>query len=98
MADDGETLPSEEVIDQAKLKSKRRKLSTAHKDDLYEALELYQDRSAITEKDVRDAYKKLVILYHPDKYDQPEHYTEAAKHFERTANSPRASAWMASAA
>lgn len=66
-------------FNEAKLKSKRRKLSTAHKDDLYEALELYEDRAGITDEDVRRAYKKLVVLYHPDKYGGGEDYNEAAK-------------------
>lgn len=66
-------------INEAKLKTKRRKLSTAHKDDLYEALELYEDRGSITDEDVRRAYKKLVVLYHPDKYGVGDDYTEAAK-------------------
>lgn len=68
----------EPEIDLGKLRGKRRRLAGVAKEDLYEVLELQEERALITELRVRECYRRLVLLYHPDKYAEGE-YTPQAK-------------------
>lgn len=74
-----EEAEGEGEVNTEKLANKRRKLSGVVKDDLYETLDLYLDREEVTPAHVREAYKRLVLLYHPDRYADPAAYTPIAK-------------------
>ena len=71
---------NEAGIDPEKLKNKRRKksLSLMKTQDHYELLGLDEDKATVTEDMIKKSYKKLAIIYHPDKYDEGK-YDEAAK-------------------
>lgn len=45
--------------------------------DFYEILGLDEDRQEVTEKQIKNAYKKLAIEYHPDKYDKDKYDKDA---------------------
>lgn len=74
----GEAEPAAE-IDMEKMRGKRRRLTGVGKEDFYEVLELHEERATIGEARIREAYKKLVLLYHPDKYGDQAGYTLEAK-------------------
>jgi preprotein translocase subunit Sec63 len=67
-------------LDYEKLKQKKRKksLSLMKSEDFYEVLGIASDRNLINEDMIKKAYKKLAIIYHPDKYEDGK-YDEAAK-------------------
>jgi hypothetical protein len=70
----------EKNIDYEKLKQKKRKksLSLMKSEDFYEVLGLDEERYNITEDSIKKSYKKLALIYHPDKYEEGK-YDEAAK-------------------
>lgn len=81
----GEIFPEEDEIDKkeidfTKLNSKRRKKSITimRTQDFYEILNLEEDRVLVTEEMIKKNYKKLAILYHPDKHEEGK-YDEVAK-------------------
>ena len=63
-------------------KMKKKKLNkTIHQiknQDLYEILDLHDDIDELTENQIKKAYKRLAVIYHPDKYTE-ETYTDEAK-------------------
>ena len=58
-------------IDVAKMNAKRRKksISVMRTQDLYEVLNIYEDRTTVSEESIKKNYKQLALLYHPDKHE-----------------------------
>ena len=79
-AEDDKAAKEEKNIDFEKLKQKKRKksLSLMKSEDFYEVLGLDEDRYNITEDSIKKSYKKLALIFHPDKYEDGK-YDEAAK-------------------
>lgn len=78
-------LPSEEElnqepIDMAKMNAKRRKksITVMRGEDFYEVLNLDADRTQVTEDMIKKSYRRLSLLYHPDKHEEGA-YDEVAK-------------------
>lgn len=67
-------------IDMEKMNAKRRKksITVMRSEDHYEVLNLDEDRTAVTEDQIKKSYRKLSLLYHPDKHDEGK-YDEVAK-------------------
>ena len=67
-------------IDMEKMNAKRRKksISVMRGQDFYEVLNIDEDKHNITEEMIKKSYKKLAMLYHPDKHDEGK-YDEIAK-------------------
>ena len=67
-------------IDIEKMNAKRRKksITVMRSQDFYEVLGLDEDKHNVTEDMIKKSYKKLALLYHPDKHDDGK-YDEVAK-------------------
>lgn len=72
--------PDQKPIDLEKMNAKRRKksITVMRSEDFYEVLNLDEDRTAVTEDQIKKSYRKLSLLYHPDKHDTGK-YDEVAK-------------------
>jgi len=67
-------------IDLEKMNAKRRKksITVMRTQDLYEVLNIYDDRTTVSEESIKKNYKQLALLYHPDKHEDGK-YDEVAK-------------------
>ncbi len=70
----------DEPIDFEKLKNKKRRkvsLETMNQQNYYELLNLSDDPQSITIDAIKRSYKRLAVMYHPDKQEGA--YTEKSK-------------------
>lgn len=67
-------------IDLEKMNAKRRKksITVMRTQDLYEVLNIYEDRTTVSEDAIKKNYKKLALVYHPDKHEDGK-YDDVAK-------------------